>query len=450
MARKTRLGRHTRTKDRRRLKDGRWLTVWAPVVATVTVMALSVCLWCPGILASAGLGDPNWPGWGFGHTQFSADDGQPMAVASAEGAVESVPMVQAQHIMGFGADNPEPSPGVYDFTSLDRRMEFIRRTGGIPVVVLCCAPDWMKGGEPGTTDWNRLEAAPLPEHFADFAALSAVVARRYPYVRHFIVWNEFKGFFDDERKRWEATEYTDLYNGVYDALKAVNPANQVGGPYLDFAKPFDPSHGSNVLRGPWGSVDQRVLDAFVYWKVHRKGADFVAVDGHATTGDGASDEFTALKKFAAVDTWLRRQVDLPIWWAEWHVEPTGADWSPEHEVALRIAAMIELASSGANTVLYWNPRPQGADCATCLWTDTWTNGGGRPLPFLTEGLQRFARAFPPGVDRHQVRIADGLLGLASDDALVIVNTTNGPISATVDGQRIEFPAYATRWITSKP
>jgi hypothetical protein len=409
-------------------------------------MALAVFLWCPALPAAGGHGDIEWPGWGFSHTQFSADDGEPAAVATARDAVKSVPMVQAQHIMGFGADNPEPSPGQYDFASLDRRMDFIRRSGGIPVLVLCCAPDWMKGGEPGRTDWNRLEAAPLPEHFADFAALSRTVAERYPYVRHFVVWNEFKGFFDDERKRWAANEYTELYNAVYDALKAANPANQIGGPYLDFAGPFDASHSSTVLRGSWGSVDQRVLDAFSYWKLHRAGADFVAVDGHATTRDGASDEFAALTKFSAVDAWLRSQVNLPIWWVEWYVEPTRADWSPEHEVALRAAAMIELAGSGANTVLYWSPRPDGTDCATCLWTDTWRADGGQPLPFLTDILRRFASTFPPGVDRRRVHVADGLTALASNTAIVIVNTTDRTISAAVGDRQIELPAYAMQWV----
>jgi len=444
------MARHFRAGQGALKRTRRWVAVGVLVAAAVVASAFAVCLWSPGLPASDGHGDTKWPGWGFTHTQFSADDGEPAAVATAEGAIKSVPMVQAQHIMGFGADNPEPSPGLYDFDSLDRRMDFIRRTGGIPVITLCCAPDWMKGGVPGETDWDRLEAAPLPEHFADFAALSASVAKRYPYVRHFIVWNEFKGFFDDEHKRWEAKEYTDLYNAVYDALKVVNPANQVGGPYLDFAQPYDASHSSPDLRGSWGAVDQRVLDAFAYWNRHRKGADFVAVDGHATTDDGAADEFAALEKFAAVDAWLRKQVNLPIWWAEWYVEPASADWSPEHEIALRVAAMIELAISGTDTVLYWNPRRDGADCATCLWTDTRMADGGQPLPFLTDFLQRFVRSFPPGVDRRKVRIADGLLALASERALVVVNTTDRTISAAVNGRRIELSGYETRWIASRP
>ena len=141
---------------------------------------------------------------------------------------------------------------------------------------------------------------------------------------------------------------------------------------------------------------------------------------------------------------------MPIWWSEWYVEPATADWSPEHEVALRVAAMIELASTGAHTVLYWNPRPDGADCATCLWTDTWAAEGGQPLPFLTDFLQRFVRSFPPSVERRKAQVADGLLALASERALVIVNTTQEMISASVDGRWIELSAYETRWVTAQP
>lgn len=418
------------------------------ILVAAFVLATSLC--SPSRTATHGPTDTGWPGWGFTHTQFSADNGEPAAIATAENAIGSVPMVQAQAIMGWGADNPEPLPGQYDFASLDRRMDFIRRSGGVPVIVLCCAPDWMKGGAPGTTDWNRLETAPLREHFADFTALSLVVANRYPYVRHFVVWNEFKGFFDDNRKRWRAGDYTDLYNSVYQALKTANPANQVGGPYLDFAEPYDSTHRSPYLRGPWGAVDQRVLDAFNYWRFHRVGADFVAVDAHATTGDGAADEFTAVQKFSAVDDWLQRMINRPIWWLEWYVQPSAADWSPEHQVALRVAAMIELASSGAQTVLYWNPQPDGPDCATCLWTDTQAVTGGQPLPMLTDVLQRFARAFPPGAKPRKITASSGLLALGSGTAIVVVNTRNATTSGSVDGQPMALPAYAIQWLVPRP
>jgi len=48
-----------------------------------------------------------WPGWGFTHTQFSADSGSVEAVASVQRALAN---------------------------SLDHRIDFIRQAGGIEVV----------------------------------------------------------------------------------------------------------------------------------------------------------------------------------------------------------------------------------------------------------------------------------------------------------------------------
>src|SRR5581483_1075781 len=79
-----------------------------------------------------------------------------------------------QHIMGWGVENPEPAPRLYHFASLDQRMELISSIpGAVPVITLCCAPDWMKGGKAGQTDWSRIEVAPQQEHYDDFARLAA-------------------------------------------------------------------------------------------------------------------------------------------------------------------------------------------------------------------------------------------------------------------------------------
>ncbi|HET8661276.1 MAG TPA: hypothetical protein VFM55_20040, partial [Micromonosporaceae bacterium] len=135
---------------------------------------------------------------GVTHGQYSVDDwGDDDARASAMRVLGATATYQNQHIFGWGALNPQPRPGVYEWTSLDRRMRLVRSTGGTPVITLCCAPDWMKGGRPGETDWTRLHAAPRPEHYRDFAQLAVAVAKRYPQVRHFLVWNEMKGFWDN-------------------------------------------------------------------------------------------------------------------------------------------------------------------------------------------------------------------------------------------------------------
>lgn len=390
--------------------------------------------------------EPQGPGWGFTHTQFSADHGEVDVIADVQAALRAPGLTQNQHIMGWGAGNPEPAPGVYDFTSLDSRMAFIRDTGGTPVITLCCAPDWMKGGAAGQTDWSTLTSAPLREHYGDYAALSAVIARRYPDVRHFIVWNEFKGFFDEDRNDWDAAGYTDLYNQVYDAVKAVNAQNRVGGPYMSMTTTTSEtaSHASG-LRGPWGAVDQRAMDAVDHWLEHNHGADFIVVDGHADI-DGAADEFAALDKFSAVSQWVRARTSLPLWWAEWYVEPSGPGWTDQRETALRTAAMIELARSGVSTALYWNPEPRVAGCATCLWTDTDFDDGGVPLPFLAT-LEAFALWFPPGTRLRGVAAPPEVRVLAQEQAIVLVNTVDGTVPVELDGGVVRLGPYETRWIT---
>lgn len=402
-------------------------------------------------------------GWGLTHTQFSADSGADAAAQRAARLLAGQPMAQNQHLMGWGADNPEPSPGRYAFDDLDRRLALTRRTGGTPVLTLCCAPDWMKGGTPGRTDWSKLEKAPEPEHYADFAALAGKVARRYPQVRHFVVWNEFKGFFDDAKGRWDAEEYTRLYNLVYQELKKADRRNQVGGPYLvmDSYVPGDGRYPS-ALKGTWGHVDQRTLDAFGYWNRHKAGADFLVVDGSSYSKDNryAPGVFTAARKFADVGRWLRNASGLPLWWAEWYVDvaddkgvPSG--WSERKRVAAQAVALIDMAEGGAAGGFYWNPErdgkgPDGKDCPGCLWTSTETADGGRELP-MWDLLARFARAFPAGAQpREMATGGDGILGLTDGRTALLVNTAKRPGSARVGGKEHVVDGYGVRWVSLTP
>ncbi|MEU1019555.1 xylan 1,4-beta-xylosidase [Streptomyces sp. NPDC005898] len=403
-------------------------------------------------------------GWGFTHTQYSADDGEPDAVARvrAELAAQGRPVPQIQHIMGWGAGNPEPVKGHYDFAAMDSRMDFIRGSKGTPVVTLCCAPDWMKGGEPGAdnTDWSQqaLETAPEPEHYGDFARLAATVAKRYPDVRHFIVWNEFKGFWNDEEARWDQEGYTELYNLVYEELKKVDEDILVGGPYLvmDSLGPRGSENASRV-EGPWGRLDQRPLDAFEYWNQHKRGADFVVVDGSSYTKDDEllPDEFTATDKLTAVGDWVRERTgDLPLWWAEYYVEPGDSqdnrdDWSEAHRVAVHASGLMAMARGGATTGFYWNPQKRGAACAGCLWTATQQADGGRPLPMLRL-IERFGEEFGPGTSYEKVPVAGDdaaeVRVLADDKAVLVVNTQDRRISAEVDGHSLALKGYEVKWL----
>lgn len=390
------------------------------------------------------------PRWGLTHTEISADSGDPAAASSAEGVLARRPLVQNQHIMGWGVGNPEPAPGVHDFRDLDRRMGLIRRTDGTPVITLCCAPDWMKGGRAGQTDWDDIERAPSPEHYQDFADLAGEIAARYPDVRHFIVWNELKGFFDERANRWDYEGYTRLYNLVYEAVKGVNPDNQVGGPYPVMAsEPRGWSGSPSELEGPWGVVDQRSLDVVEYWLDHRTGADFIVFDAATTVSDGrlTTDPFTAIEKLRAISTWVRQRTDLPLWVAEWYVEPRGARWPEPYRVAVQTSALITLAESGVTTALYWSPQALRADCPGCLWTDTSRRRGGQATQ-MGDVLSGLARYFPAGTELVDLPTSSAdVRVLAQADHAVVVSTVDRRVRVTVGGEALSLDPYEVRFVS---
>lgn len=389
----------------------------------------------------------DWPRWGITHTEFSADNESGAVTEAASHMLSRVPMLQNQHIMGWGAGNPEPAPGKNDFRDLDRRIKFMSRSQAIPIITLCCSPDWMKGGTSGRTDWTQLETAPRREHFDDYAKLAATVARRYPTVKHFMVWNELKGFWNNAQNRWDIEGYTELYNKVYDALKAVDKDIKVGGPYVSVGSTTAPEQGAEI-KGPWGSVIQRDLEAVEYWIEKKKGADFIVVDGASVTREAGAypDEFTALGKFGALTTWLRQKSgDLPVWWAEWYVEPDSRDWSEERRIAVQTAAMMEFATSGVTTSLYWSPQRKstGDDqvCLGCLWHPS--TGAEMPMAGILSG---FTKWFPLGTKLETVTSSNEKVRvLAQERQLVMVNTTDAAASTTVDGKQFELKPYEVRW-----
>lgn len=286
--------------------------------------------------------------------------------AEADALRQAGPLANV-HIMGFGVDNPMPAPGQYDWSSLDARMSLVRRSGATPVITLCCAPDWMKGGQAGATDWNQLETAPRTEHFGDFAALSVAVAKRYPYVRYFLVWNELKGFFRTDLNRWDQESYTTFYNTVYSALKSHDARLSVGGPYVvmeNWSRPDVASHASSVT-GPWGVVDQRSLDVVEYWLDNARGADFVTIDGGSGTKDRGvnGDPAGAVEFFGAVSRWLRARTDLPIWWGEWYAETPSGD-AGQRAAVLRQAVAVMRRDQVAVALLWWSEH-LAAPCWHC-------------------------------------------------------------------------------------
>jgi hypothetical protein len=392
---------------------------------------------------------------GFTHTQYSADpSGNRRAVARAWQLMQAIPgTYQAQAIMGWGVGNPEPSPGDFEWGSLDARMALIRHMDGTPIITLCCAPDWMKGGRPGHTNWNALTEAPTPKHFHDFADLAAAVATRYPYVRYFQVWNELKGFWNERLNRWDYEGYTELYNDVYDAIKRVRPDAMVGGPYiaLDSGGAGIQSNPSPV-HGRWGRFDERDLDVVTYWLSHKHGADFIALQAANGSGrDGRSDGFKGCQEFVAATEWLRSlgpasepgATTLPLVWSEWYAYPGSKDYSLAKANAVMASCLITTLESGSSAALVWGGQGdrRGYSFPEGLWTNSALTGGGKPTPYyFTE--KALSDYFAPGTTIYATSVSGrGVTALASASHILIVNQTPARKLVSVAGRTVRLARY---------
>jgi hypothetical protein len=297
------------------------------------------------------------------------------AVASAYRVLSSIPgMYEDTSIMDWGLPDPEPRPGSFDFSAIASRIKLITSTGGTPVVTLCAAPDWMKNGT-GT------DTAPTPAHYQDFATLAARIAQTFPRVKYFVVWNELKGFWNRKTNDWNIQGYTAMYNDVYKAIKRVRPDALVGGPYAPMTPSATPKAGTppSTPHGAWGYLDARTLNAIRYWLVNKAGADFMTVDGQDFPKTGPiTDPLAATEMYAAVDTWLRERTLLPIWWMESSIQPANSVWSEGQAAAIRVAALVQMASSGAKVGMQWQPQQgEGSVHDEGLWTATEFRSGGR-------------------------------------------------------------------------
>jgi hypothetical protein len=397
---------------------------------------------------------------GATHTQKDADYWNDAgAVASAKQLMQASLMYQNQQIMGWGADDPEPAPGVYNWSSLDERVQLMRDTQAQMVLTLCCAPSWMRP-QGYQDDWNYLEIAPDPSHVQDFANLAEQVAVRYPDVKYFQVWNELKGMWStspgatsgiSNLNRWDYERYTSLYNAVYDAIKSVRPDAQVGGPYVVMNS--DGNKHTMSDPGPsysWGTLDQRPLDVITYWLTHKHGADFITVDGASSNSDGVwrVDEFATAQKFVDVYNWIRSQPDggatLPIAWAEWYAGyPSNAPPNLDYYNALMASSEIYTAVSGAAVLLIWQPQgdASGLSFPEGIWTDTSTQGGGQPTPYYDTSAA-FKEYFGPGTQLYKPTISTSdVTVIASAQKMMLVNHLSTQQNIIVDGTSLVLGPY---------
>jgi hypothetical protein len=117
------------------------------------------------------------------------------------------------------ADPTSPRDPAYDWHRSDRVLRGLRRYGLTPVLTLVGTPAWANSGR--TPNF-------APPHPRDFRRFATAAARRYPWVRYWLIWNE------PNKHIWlrptRAAIYVQhLLNPAYDAIHSVLPHARVGG-----------------------------------------------------------------------------------------------------------------------------------------------------------------------------------------------------------------------------
>ena len=358
---------------------------------------------------------------GVTHTQAMWENGHPDAVARVKKQLEEAAVrYQNQHIMGWGANNPEPSDGVYSWSSLDRRLDLIRSMAHTTAVItFCTAPGWMKTSG---KDWN-MEERVADEHVEDFANLCRAVALRYRDVECFQIWNEFKGYWIKGGR--DVERFTVMYNAVYDAVKAARPEAKIGGPYLAMG-------GRNV-----SANDRQVID---YWRQHSRGADFFTCDGwlEGWPPGGKTEDWMMgrTRFFGDLVKEFQTMTERPVWISEFY---GGRSSNPQFTAANHASCYYHALESGARLALLWDGVGLGQ-----LFTRTGTAEGGQPTPHYFV-VQAFNQHFGPGTQLYQTRSSsDDIEVLASRVKIMLINKRPGAVTVSLEGKELLLEGYEVR------
>jgi hypothetical protein len=278
----------------------------------------------------------------------------------------------------------------------------------------------------GPDTWADARVA--DNHVADFADLSRRVALRYPDVKYFQVWNEYKGYRDKDADNLDYKRYTDFYNSVYDAIKSVRPDAQVGGPYYPF-------------QGRPTPKDWEVID---YWFKHKHGADFICFDGwiagypptHATSEEAAKMGLTDY--FGKIADGFRARTSLPIWISEFY---GGWSGNPQFTAANHASCYLHALRSGVSVALVWDPELEDWNY---LFTSTRTDRGGAPSPHY-KVVAIFNNNFGSGVHLYKTTSSSpDIEVLASASKTLLINKRPASVTVRLNGQQVLMAPYEVR------
>jgi hypothetical protein len=113
----------------------------------------------------------------------------------------------------------DPQDPAYDWSEASAVLDALHAAGVDVVVQLVDSPPWANGGKPPNY---------VPKAASSFAAFATAAARRFPWVRKWVVWNE------PNQARWLRPTSAPLYvtrllNPAYRAIHGVIPGAQVAG-----------------------------------------------------------------------------------------------------------------------------------------------------------------------------------------------------------------------------
>ncbi len=366
---------------------------------------------------------------GTTHVQSNWQNGNSVAVSRAKSNLENAPVkLQNIHLMGWGAGNPNPSPGVYSWGSLDSRIQLMRSMNAEMILTLCSAPGWMKtSGE----DWD-MEDRVKDEYFDEYAELCKQAALRYPDIKYFQVWNEFKGFWNKTAGAWDVVKYVEFYNVVYTAVRSVRPDAFIGGFYKGFS---DEMTKGGVLT----SYDLYMID---YWLENNAGADFISFDGsiHGWPHVAASEE-TLMKLsscFGNVAAEIRKKTSLPIWVSEYYAANMVGDAT--FQAANHASAYYHSLINGTAVALHWDP----VGYAPLITSTTNSSGGQTTLHY--DVVSMFNKNFGSGRKLYQTSCSDPeyLEVLASATKTLLINNRSSLVNVNLDGVAISLNPYKVK------
>lgn len=386
---------------------------------------------------------------GITHTHMSLDrigknakGAEPAAVERATAAITAVAGIQNTHIIGWGPMDINPEPGVYKWETLDARIALMRSMKSPMAITLCTAPGWMK--RKGDT-W-AMEDRPSEEHFDDFAKLCVEVAKRYPDVRYYQVWNEFKGFWSSEKNNWDVESYTAMYNKVYDALKAHDSSLKIGGFYL-----VVPGTGSTEI-GRSGTathkpIGQKEKPLVEYWLKNKHGADFICLDrgiqSYHDKNTYTYEELAGLVHwYGDIGEQIHQMTDLPVWWSEYYI--AGRGLPVEGKAAIEAAVYANMIRGYTEAALLWNPVE--GEIPHALVSNITTPDGGQPLPHYRV-FDIINKHFGKGTPIYRATSSSPMIeALASKDKTLLINKHDRPESVKLDAQTIELAAYEVKLV----